>query len=62
VPIKAAAVQFPMGHPAVTCVVVGCRSAAQLEESIQMFETEIPPQLWADLKRERLLHEDAPTP
>jgi D-threo-aldose 1-dehydrogenase len=62
VPLKAAAVQFPIGHPAVTCVVVGCRSAAQLDESIQMFETEIPPDLWEDLKRERLLAEDAPTP
>jgi len=62
VPLKAAAVQFPLGHPAVTCVVVGCRSAAQLDESIQMFETEIPAELWEDLKRERLLPEDAPTP
>ncbi len=61
-PLKAAAVQFPLGHPAVTCVVVGCRSAAQLDESIQMFETEIPAELWEDLKRERLLPEDAPTP
>jgi len=42
--------------------VVGCRSAAQLDESIQMFETEIPAELWEDLKRERLLPEDAPTP
>jgi len=62
VPLKAAAVQFPLGHPAVTCVVVGCRSAAQLDESIQMFETEISAELWEDLKRERLLPEDAPTP
>ena len=62
VPLKAAAVQFPMGHPAVTCVVVGCRSKSQLEESLRMFETEIPSALWEDLKAEGLLGDEAPTP
>src|SRR4029077_1951613 len=38
VPLKAAATQFPLGHPAVTCVVVGCRNAAQLDDSLEMFE------------------------
>jgi D-threo-aldose 1-dehydrogenase len=62
VPIKAAAIQFPLGHPAVTCVVVGCRSVAQLDESIAMFEIEIPPAMWAELKQEALLAPDVPTP
>jgi len=62
VPLKAAAVQFPLGHPAVACVVVGCRNAAQLDESLEMFAVEIPPKLWRDLKAERLLPEHAPTP
>ena len=62
VPLKAAAVQFPMGHPAVSCVIVGCRSSAQLDESIKMFEFDIPPGLWHDLKAEGLLPDDAPTP
>ncbi len=62
VPLKAAAVQFPMGHPAVSCVIVGCRSTAQLDESIKMFEFDIPPGLWHDLKAEALLPDDAPTP
>jgi D-threo-aldose 1-dehydrogenase len=62
VPLKAAALQFPLGHPAVTCVVVGCRSVAQIDESIQMFELDIPPALWKELKAEGLLQEDAPTP
>jgi D-threo-aldose 1-dehydrogenase len=62
VPLKAAAIQFPLGHAAVTCIVVGCRSAAQLDESIVMFETEIPPSLWQELKAEGLLRSDAPTP
>ncbi len=62
VPLKAAAVQFPLGHPAVDCVVVGCRSAAQLDESMKMFEVEIPPALWEELKAERLLPAEVPTP
>jgi D-threo-aldose 1-dehydrogenase len=62
VPLKAAAVQFPLGHPAVSCVVVGCRSAAQLDQSIEMFEFDIPPALWRDLKSAGLLPDDAPTP
>ncbi len=62
VPLKAAATQFPLGHPAVACVVVGCRNAAQLDESLEMFDFEIPPKLWRDLKVERLLPAEAPTP
>jgi D-threo-aldose 1-dehydrogenase len=62
VPIKAAAIQFPLGHPAVTCVVVGCRSVAQLDESIAMFELAIPSALWQELKHEGLLASEAPTP
>ena len=62
IPLKAAAVQFPLGHPAVTSVVVGCRSTAQLDESLRMFEVEIPAALWDELKAERLLPPEAPTP
>jgi len=62
VPLKAAAMQFPLGHPAVACVVVGCRNVAQLDESLEMFAFEIPSKLWRDLKAERLLPAEAPTP
>lgn len=62
VPLRAAAIQFPLGHPAVQTVVVGCRSVQQLEDSIHMFETEIPSALWDELKAQRLLPEETPTP
>jgi len=62
VPLKAAAVQFPLGHPAVACAVVGCRSTAQLDETLEMFELDIPAALWDELKAERLLPAEAPTP
>jgi D-threo-aldose 1-dehydrogenase len=62
VPLRAAAIQFPLGHPAVSTVVVGCRSVAQMEDSVRMFEVDIPPELWDELKAERLLPDEAPTP
>ncbi len=62
VPLKAAAIQFPLGHPAVKSVVIGCRSAAEVEENVRMFETPIPAQLWEELKAERLLPAEAPVP
>jgi aryl-alcohol dehydrogenase-like predicted oxidoreductase len=51
-----------LGHPAVTTVVVGCRSKTQLEESIQMFAVDIPRALWEELTAEGLLPADVPTP
>lgn len=60
VPLKAAAIQFPAAHEAVTTIVTGARSVEELHENIHMFEWEIPEELWVDLKRGRLLAEDAP--
>ena len=62
VPVKAAALQFPLGHPAVACVLTGARSPAELHENVKAFDVPLPPELWTDLKRERLLSEDAPVP
>jgi D-threo-aldose 1-dehydrogenase len=62
VPLEAAAIQFPLGHPAVACVVVGCRSPAEVEEDVRLFELEIPAGLWGGLKAEQLLPKAAPTP
>lgn len=62
VPLKAAALRFPFGHPSVTTVLVGCRSVAELEENIRMFETDVPEALWQEFKSEGLLPEETPTP
>jgi len=62
VPLPAAAIQFPLGHPAVASVVVGARSAAELDEDVDMFRWPIPAVLWADLRREGLVASEAPTP
>jgi len=62
VPLKAAAAQFALGHPAVSTVVIGCRSIEQLEDTLQQFGTTVPAALWEELKAEGLLDRDVPTP
>lgn len=62
IPVKAAALQFPLGHPAVACVLTGARTPLELEENVTLFDLPIPAALWLDLKRERLLRDDAPVP
>lgn len=48
-PLAAAAIRFPIRHPAVTCVVIGAKTSAQLQQNIDWFETELPESLWSDL-------------
>jgi D-threo-aldose 1-dehydrogenase len=62
VPLKAAAIQFPFGHPAVACVLTGSRSAAELDDNVDMLEHPVPDSVWEDLKAEGLLPEQVPTP
>jgi D-threo-aldose 1-dehydrogenase len=62
VPLKAAALQFPLAHPAVASVIPGARTAAEVEENVRMFSHRIPPAFWSELLAEGLLPEDAPIP
>jgi D-threo-aldose 1-dehydrogenase len=62
VPLRAAAMRFPFGHPAVASVLVGARSADEVFDAVAMFSVDIPGQLWADLIETGLLPEEVPTP
>jgi D-threo-aldose 1-dehydrogenase len=62
VPLRAAAIQFPLGHPAVDTVVIGARSPEQLDDNVDMFHTPVPDALWDDLKAEGLLPKHVPVP
>jgi D-threo-aldose 1-dehydrogenase len=62
VPLIAAALQFPLAHPAVAAILPGPRSVEELEADTQLLRYPIPPALWADLRSAALLHPDAPTP
>lgn len=61
VPLIAAALRFPLLHPAVVSVVPGAQSVAQIRGTLEVLATQIPAALWADLKTEGLLRADAPT-
>lgn len=50
-----AAVQFPLRHPAVVSVVVGTRTAEQVDSSVDRSETRIPEALWAELDEAGLM-------
>lgn len=62
VPLAAAALQFPLGHPSVASVIPGAVAPEQVRRNVAAFCHDIPTDLWAELKHEGLLRTDAPTP
>lgn len=60
--LPAVALAFPLFHPAVAGIAVGCRTPAEVHTNATLTRTEVPPALWSDLKSTGLLREDAPTP
>ncbi|MGA7776545.1 MAG: aldo/keto reductase [Paraburkholderia sp.] len=62
VPLAAAALQFPLAHPAVATVLTGARSVEELRENVASFERPIPTALWTALRDEGLLDPRAPVP
>ena len=62
VPLRAAAAQFPLAHPAAATMAAGVRSMEHLEEYPALLRESIPEALWDDLKVEGLIPADAPTP
>jgi len=62
VSLAAAALQFPLAHPAVSSIIPGAVNAEQIQKNIAMVETDIPDAFWSDLKNEDLIDKEAPTP
>ena len=62
VPLATAAMQFPLRHPAVVSVIPGGQRPEEVAANVAALDVAIPPALWADLKSEGLMREDAPTP
>ena len=62
VPLAAAALQFPLAHPAVASVIPGARSAAEMTANIAHMAQPIPAALWAELRETGLIRADAPVP
>jgi D-threo-aldose 1-dehydrogenase len=62
VPLRAAAIQFPLAHPAVRSLIAGVRRIDHLDEYPALMRRSIPDDLWADLRSEGLIAADAPVP
>ncbi len=62
VELGAAAMQFPLFHPAVAAVIPGALAVAEVKQNAARIGAKIPSDLWSELKREKLLDPDSPTP
>ena len=55
VPLRAAALQFPLSHPAVATVIPGARDAAEVEENLRLMAHPVPDALWLELRQAGLI-------
>jgi D-threo-aldose 1-dehydrogenase len=55
-----AAFQFPLLHPSVVSVIPGGQGVSEMTSNIQAARAEIPSALWAQLKNDDLMRDDAP--
>jgi D-threo-aldose 1-dehydrogenase len=62
VSLKAAALQFPLGHPAVVSVIPGGARPEEVAQNIAAMSETIPAAFWAALKSEGLIEASAPAP
>jgi D-threo-aldose 1-dehydrogenase len=62
VPLRAAALQFPLAHTAVDTVMLGARNVDEWHDAQAMLQHPIAQGFWADLRSQGLLPAGAPTP
>jgi D-threo-aldose 1-dehydrogenase len=62
VDLRTAALQFSAAAPEAVALVVGARSAAQIQEDWNSMQAKIPTAFWDELRHERLIEQSAPTP
>jgi D-threo-aldose 1-dehydrogenase len=62
VPLAAAALQFPLGHPSVAAVLPGVGSAERVAETRSLIDFPIPLGFWARLREAGMVADHAPLP
>ncbi len=62
VQLPAAALQFPLGHPAVVSVLIGMSSPEEVRADLAFWGDTVPPPLWDRLHTAELLAPEVPTP
>lgn len=62
VPLRAAALQFPLAHPAVEIVILGARKESEWDDAKYMMQYRIPDAFWHALHTQGLVPASAPLP
>lgn len=62
VPLRRAAVQFAIAHPAVSGLILGAARAHEVTTQIEDLTATVPPQLWTELQELGLINSSAPLP
>jgi D-threo-aldose 1-dehydrogenase len=62
VPVRAAAIQFPLAQPVVAALVTGVRTIEHFDDYPRFMAMPIPGSFWAELRAEGLIAADAPVP
>lgn len=62
IPLAAAALQFPLAHPAVVSVIPGMGNPRRVEQTLDLFNTDIPADFWSSLRKAGLIKDKAPLP
>lgn len=60
--LRAAALHFPFGHPAVHSVLIGSRSADEVHDALRHARTGVPEVVWDQLRTLGLLPDHVPVP
>lgn len=61
-PLRVAAQHFARAHPAVSALIIGSATPAEVDDNRAIWDWGAPAGLWSDLRDAGLLHPDAPTP
>lgn len=62
VPLPAAALQFPLAHPAVVSIIPGAACPNEVTQNIASLRAPIPSKFWSELKDRGLIDKEAPVP
>ncbi|KUL73791.1 MULTISPECIES: aldo/keto reductase [unclassified Streptomyces] len=62
VPVKAAALQFSLAHPATVAAVPGATRPSRIAEDVSALDAKIPAEFWTALREEGLIADNAPVP
>jgi len=62
VPLKAAALQFPLHHSVITSIIPGMRSPEEVSENLALIAQKIPDDFWRELRDAKLIRAEAPIP